>query len=110
VTLRGSLLGITIVAAVTWFAFNAAGDSFRRSFGASENGPLLVVVPLLFVAILVSALFMPERRLLLHIGAGAAVIILGASIWISRETLFVASLGVAYAAAWLLFYARALKA
>ena len=104
------MLGVTIVVTLLWVALNVAGDSFRRSFGASENGPLLLGVPLLFVAILVSALFMPDRRVLLHVGAVAAVVILGASLWISRETLFVASLGVAYSAAWLLFYARAVKA
>ena len=101
------ILGLATGAfAVGWLFLVTAGDRFRGSLGASQNAWWKGVLPVVVAAVLLAGLIWPERRALLHVGAIAAGGVLIASIYIARETVFVASLGVLYSAAWLYVYYR----
>ncbi|MFN8548260.1 MAG: hypothetical protein U0527_09950 [Candidatus Eisenbacteria bacterium] len=104
IALRWALGIVTSLFLVAWIALVAFGNSYRRSFGASENGPLLTLAPLLLVTVLLAGLCWPEKRALLHTGAALAVLLLAASTWLLRQSAFGGTLGIFYAAAWLLFY------
>ena len=103
-------LGITAgVIAAGWLLLTVAGNSFRGSFGASENSALKTIAPTAIALLLLAALIWPERRLLLYLGGLAAVGILIASLFLARATVFVAGCGVIYTSAWLYFYYRMLR-
>ena len=42
-------------------------NGFRRSFGASENNPLRVIVPLMALALLFASVLFPAQKTLLHL-------------------------------------------
>lgn len=102
--LRWTLGLVTTLLLVVYLFLLVAADSFRSSFGASANGPLKAIVPLAIGAILLAGMMMPERRLLLHVGAVTAVGLVAGSLWIARETTFMAGLGICYSAGWLIWY------
>jgi hypothetical protein len=80
-------------------------NGFRRSFGASENNPLLAILPLAAAAILLAALVWPGNRMLLHLGAVAAVGLIGFCVWqMISESATVLLFGILYLAVWLVFY------
>jgi cytochrome c-type biogenesis protein CcmH/NrfG len=79
-------------------------DGFRRSFGASENGPLVAVVPLTVIIVLFAALLLPGQRVLLHAAAAMAVVLAAGSVWILRETVFMGAIGLLYSGLWLAWY------
>jgi hypothetical protein len=108
--LRRTLGLVAACVAVAWVLLVAAADGFRRSFGASEHGAWMAVLPVAVAALVVAPLIWPERRPLLHAAAVVVAALLGASLWVARQTVLVAALGVLYAAAWLLFYVRVTRA
>ena len=74
-------LGITAGAfAIGWIFLVMAGNTFRGSLGASQNALWKGVLPV------------------------AAAGVLLASVYLARETLFVAGLGILYSLGWLYFY------
>jgi hypothetical protein len=85
------------------------GGNFRRSFGASDNA-FVTALPVVLGALILSALVWPERRVLLHVVAALMVAVLVGSALVARETAFMATLGIAYAAAWLYLYYRLVRA
>jgi hypothetical protein len=83
-------------------------NGLRKSFGASETNPLLVVLPLVAVAVLAAALVWPANRTLLHIAAIAAVGLIGFCVWqMISESVTVLWFGIIYLVAWLVFYWQA---
>jgi hypothetical protein len=89
---------------VGWVLLIAMANSFRGSFGASENPVWKAAGPVVIAALLTVAVIYPERRLLLHAAAIAALGVLVGSLMLARTAIFVASLGFIYAALWFLFY------
>jgi hypothetical protein len=82
-------------------------NSFRASFHASKNHPLLAILPLAAATLLLAGVLFPASRALLHAGACAAVGIAALCVWFMvRESAVVVWWGIAYAAAWLFFYWR----
>ncbi|MEJ7811977.1 MAG: hypothetical protein WKG32_16310 [Gemmatimonadaceae bacterium] len=105
--LRWLLGGLAAIVAAGWVALAAGGNSFRRSFGASENAPWVAAVPPIIALVVLASVVWPERRPLLHVTAALIILVLIASALLARQTVFVAALGVLYALAWLWFYYRA---
>ena len=93
--------------AVGWIVLIAGADSFRRSFGASENAWWKAAVPVVVALCFVASVVWPDRRLLLHFVAILAVALLIGCVFLARETIFAATVGAIYIAGWLLFYYRA---
>ena len=108
--LRWTLGVVTALAAGGWVALAAGGSGFRRSFGGSGNPAWMVLLPVVVGALVLASLVWPERRALLHAAAAAMLALVVGCVLLARETLFVAALGLAYAAAWLSYYYRALRA
>jgi hypothetical protein len=94
---------------VGWLVIIVLANSFRGSFGASENALWKVVAPPAIALVLTAALIWPERRLLLHTGAIMAAAVLIGSLLLARTTVFTATLGCLYAGSWLLFYYHSLR-
>jgi hypothetical protein len=105
--LRWMLGIVTGVVGVGWLVFVMGADKFRASFGAQGNAPLKTIVPVAVAILILATVFMPEKRLLLHITALVVAGILVASVLLARETVFVATVGVIYCLCWLLYYYRA---
>jgi hypothetical protein len=105
--LRWLLTSIAGLAAAGWILMSLAGNSFRASFGASEHGPLRMLLPVAVALVLMAAPILPERRLLLHVGAAVSVGLLVWCVFLFRETLFFAGMIGLYSAAWLWYYYRA---
>lgn len=101
------ILGIVIaVASIGFIAIAVIGGGFRRSFTGSDNAALFVVAALVCTGLVMASLVWQERRMLMHV---VAVLMLGlciACVFVARETMFVASLGVLYAVGWFAFYYR----
>jgi hypothetical protein len=89
---------------VGWLLLIAMANSFRGSFGASENPVWKIIGPVAVAILLTAAVIWPDRRLLLHAAAIAALGLLVGSLLLVRTTFFVASLGSIYAVLWFLFY------
>ena len=105
-SLRWTIGIITTLATVGWVALVVAGSGFRRSFGASENSPLMSLAAAVAGMLIVSSVIWPERRLLLHVTAVVMLGLAGACIYLARETMFVATIGLAYVAMWFAYYYR----
>ena len=102
-------LGIAIaIAALALLGLAIIGGSFRRSFGASDNG-FMTLLPVLVGAVVVASLLWPERRPLLHAVAVLMVGLVMGAVFIARHASVVASLAIVYASAWLFFYFRQLR-
>jgi len=99
-------LGLIIVFLGGGFVvLSIVAGGFRRSFGASDVNPLVTILPLAAMALLLAALVLPAHRTLLHIAAGAAVVLVGFCLWfLIKESGTVMWWGLAYLAAWLVFY------
>ncbi len=104
--LRWFLVIATALAAIGFVALLTLADGFRRSFGASENGPWVAVLPILAAGLLLAALLWPEPRALRHAAAVAVLILAACSVWVLRESAFVGSLGLVYSGLWGLWYWR----
>ncbi|HUQ83878.1 MAG TPA: hypothetical protein VM076_22200 [Gemmatimonadaceae bacterium] len=106
-TLRWTIGIITALLAAGWVALDVVGTGFRRSFGASDTSPLLSIVPVVVALLVIASVAWPERRLLLHVVAVVMLALAVGCVFLARETVFVATVGLAYAGLWLLFYYRA---
>ena len=102
--LRWSLLAVTGIVALGFVALAVVGGGFRRSFGASETHPLIVLLPSLVLALFLISLLFPGNRPLLHTVAAIDVLLAGGSVWLCRETPFGGVLGLGYAALWFVYY------
>ena len=107
--LRWTLGVVATLFAAGWALLVAVAGGFRRSFGASETGWWVGVVPVVAAALALASVVWPERRALLHATAVAMAALLGACVWVARDAPFVATLGVLYVAAWGLFYYHAVR-
>jgi hypothetical protein len=107
--LRWTLGVVTTVVVGAWVALVVLGGAFRRSFGASGNPPWLIALPVVVGALVLAALLRPERRALLHAAAALMLPLTGGALLLARASPAVATLGIAYAAAWWAFYHRVLR-
>lgn len=89
----GVLAGLVVLAVVA--------RGFRRSFGASPTNVLLVVLPVAALVLLLAGVLWPEQRVLLHVGAVAAI---GLIALCFAEMSTIATVGIAYCALWLVYY------
>jgi hypothetical protein len=101
--LRWGLGGIAATVGVGYVALVLFADGFRRSFGASPNGVVTLVVPLAVCALLVASVLLPGQRLLLQITLVVVVALLAGSLWLFREAPWVSVAGMCYAVTWLLY-------
>ena len=89
------------------FLFMVA-NGFRKSFGASENHPLLVILPVAAAGLLFAGLLLPANKPLLHGAAVVAVGLVGICIWsLIREAATVCWFAIFYLCAWLVYYGLA---
>jgi hypothetical protein len=103
--LRWILGTISVLFGGGFVALFVISNGFRRSFGASENNPLLVILPLAAVALLFAGLVAPSNRILLHVGAVAAVALVAFCVWqMITESATVLWLALLYIALWFVFY------
>lgn len=102
--LRWILGSGTALVAMAFVAFVIHADSYRRSFGASENGPLVVGVPLAVMIVFLASLLLPGQRVLLHVAAAAALGLAACSVWILRESVFLGVMGLLYTGLWSAWY------
>lgn len=80
-------------------------NAFRRTLGASPNGPLFLILPLVALGLLLAALLFPAWKPLLHVAAVAAAGLVGFCIWqIIAESAMVLWLALLYLGAWFVFY------
>jgi len=102
--LRWMLAAGTALVAAGFVALLVMADSFRRSFGASDNGPLVMAVPLAVMAVFLASLLLPGQRVLLHVAAAVALGLAACSVWIMRESVFLGVMGLLYAGLWSAWY------
>lgn len=107
--MRWLLGGIAGLVGAGWVALALLGDSFRRSFGASGTGALVIALPPVAALLLLLPLLLPGHRGLLHLGAAVATVVVLWGAWILRETIVVGLAAIGYAAAWLLYHRLALR-
>ncbi|HMO63611.1 MAG TPA: hypothetical protein PKE47_00010 [Verrucomicrobiota bacterium] len=103
--LRWVLGSLAVVLGGGFFILVLLGNAFRKSFGASEHGPLFIILPALGFALLFAAILFPGSKPLLHVAAIAALGLVGFCLW----QIFSAGdaplwLGVAYLATWFVYY------
>lgn len=80
-------------------------NGFRRSFGASENNPLLMILPFVAMGLLFTSLIWPSHRWLLHAAALAAVGLAGFCVWqMVSEAATSLGFAIVYLLAWFVFY------
>ena len=97
---------VTTLAALGTAALVIIGGGFRRSFGASDNSATLVALTVVLAGLIIASVVWPERRVLMHIVAVLMIGLCIACVFLARQTVFVATIGVMYAATWLIFYYR----
>lgn len=106
------IMGLLLVATSGGFiALTQFSRGFRRSFGMSPLSPLIQVLPLACAALLLAGLIIPGNRTLMHMGAAAAVTLIGFCVWQAfAEKAVVVWFGVAYMLVWLWYYWRSVHA
>jgi hypothetical protein len=102
--LRWILASATAMVAMGFVALLVVADGFRRSFGASENGPFTVVLPVTGMLVFLASLLWPGQRMLLHVAAAMALALAACSVWILRESVFVGVMGLLYSGLWGAWY------
>lgn len=103
--LRWTLCCITALFGGGFLTLVMFANGFRKSFGASANGLLVTVLPVVALACMFAALLWPGNRPLLHIGAAAAAGLLGVCVWqMITESATILWLVIIYLAAWFVFY------
>jgi hypothetical protein len=107
--LRWTLGIVTALVTLMILAIAVVGGGFRRSFGASHN-PIPTVLTLVVSTLVLASLVWPEQRALMHLVAVLMLALVAGSLFLMRESLGTAMLGVAYAAAWLSLYYRLVRA
>ena len=106
--LRWSLGTIAAVCGAGWVLLALWAEGFRRSFGASGVGTLKLVVPPAVLALVLATVLMPSNRWLLHACAVVFALVAAGLVFVLRESLFVGIVGLAFFAAWFVFWWRAL--
>jgi hypothetical protein len=102
--LRWILASATVLVMVGFIALLGFADSFRRSFGASENGPLLALLPVTAILVFLAGLIFPRQRALLHVAATLALALVVCAVWVLQESVFVGVTGLLYSALYLVWY------
>ena len=103
--LRWILGSITVLFGSGFVFLMIVGSAFRKSFGASETSPLVVVLPLLGFLLLFGAILFPGSKLILHAAAMAAIGLVGFCLWIIfKESALSMWLAVGYLIAWFAYY------
>jgi hypothetical protein len=104
-TLRWILGSIAVVIGGGFVFLVLLGNAFRKSFGASEHGPLFIGLPVVGIALLLAAILFPSSKPLLHIAAVAALGLIAFCVWqIFSQGEVPLWFAVAYLAAWLVYY------
>lgn len=103
-SLRWFLVACTALLAIGFIALLIFADGFRRSFGASDNGPWIVALPLTAMFLFLASLVFPGQRALLHLAAVVALVLAGGSVWLLHESGFMGTMGLLYAGLWLAWY------
>lgn len=104
-TLRWTLGLTTAFLGSGYLLLLVVSNSFRRSFGASDNNPLLAILPLTAAALLLGGILFPAQKMLLHIAALAGVALAGFCIWtLIKEAATVMWFALFYLTAWFTFY------
>ncbi len=104
-TLRWILGTIAVVLGGGFVVLVVLGNSFRKSLGASEHGPLFIGLPVLGVALLLAAILFPSSKPLLHIAAVAALGLVGFCLWqIFTQGEAPLWFAVAYCGTWFVYY------
>lgn len=107
-TLRWILGTIAVVVGGGFVILVVLGNAFRKSFGASEHGPLFIGIPVLGIALLLAAILFPSYKPLLHVAAVAALGLVGFCLWqIFSEGGTPLWFAVAYLALWFIYYGLA---
>ena len=105
VTVLRWVLGISTAGfAIVWAFLVIAGADFRGTLRAREKAWIRSAIPILVAILFLAAVLWPDRELLMHAAAVLAVGLLGLSLFLVREAVFVAFLGVVYCLGWLVFY------
>lgn len=102
--LRWVLAAVTATVTVGFLVLLAWADGFRRSFGASANGPLVAGAPLGAMLVVLASLLLPGSRPLLHVTAAAVLALAASSAWLLREAPFLGGTGLLFSALWSLWY------
>jgi len=102
--LRWALATVTALVAVGFVALLVFADGFRRSFGASANGPLTIGVPLAVMLLVLASLLWPGQRMLLHVTAVTVLGVAACSVWVLNESVFVGAAGLLFSGLWSLWY------
>lgn len=103
--LRWILGSITILFGGGFMFLMIIGNGFRKSFGASDTSPLVVVLPLLGFLLLFGAILFPGCKPLLHAAAVAALSLVCFCLWIIfKEGDAPMWLAVIYLVGWLAYY------
>ena len=104
--LRWSIGIITVLTTLGIVPLAAMGGGFRRSFGASDNSVAIIAGVAICAVLVVASVVWPERRALMHVVAVLMLALCVACVLLARQTAFVATVGVLYAASWLILYYR----
>ena len=107
--LRWTLGVVTAIVTSGLLALAIIGGGFRRSFGASDN-PLPGVIALVAGVLVLASLVWPQQRVVLHVVAALMTGLVIGSLILARKEPVTGAAGVAYAAAWLSYYYRVLRA
>lgn len=104
-TLRWILGSIAVLFGGGFLSLVPLGNAFRKSFGASEHGPLFLGLPVVGILLLFAAVLFPANKLLLHIAAVAALGLIGFCLWqIFADGGTPLWFAVAYLVAWFSYY------
>jgi len=104
-TLRWTLGTIVVLFGGGFVFLVVLGKAFRKSFGASEHGPLFIGLPVLGITLLLTAVLFPSSKPLLHFAAVAALGLVGFCLWqIFSEGGTPLWFVVAYLVAWFVYY------
>lgn len=106
--LRWTLGIVSVLVGVGWLVLAVLGNSFRSSFGASSVDLLTRVGPVIVMALVVASVAIPGTKMLLHVTAVVVAAACIGLVFLLRETVFVGTLGLAFCAAWFVFYARSI--
>jgi len=106
---RWTLGIVTALVTAGLLAIAVIGGGFRRSFGASDS-PMPIVITLAASGLVLASLVWPGQRVIVHLVALLMVGLAVGSIVVARKDFATAAFGVVYAAAWLSYYVRLLRA
>jgi hypothetical protein len=104
-TLRWTLGVIAVLFSGGFVILVLMANGFRKSFGASESGPLFIALPVIGMLLLLGGIMFPFSKPLLHIAAVAAVGLVGFCLWqIFSESAVPLWFAIAYLIAWFVYY------